>query len=119
MVIIDKWAGSREFKAAYDKALSLEQKTTSGLNTLLEKLSSWVTVTDGDGLPDDALPDANAITLEQLRELWEKARYSVRAALAILKNEPAPLLFYRSALLASTRPLSVMKRWLMNLLCFS
>jgi hypothetical protein len=100
---------SRKFKAAYNKALSLKRKTASGLNTLLEKISSWDTVTDGHGLPDDALPD---VILEQLRELWENARYSVRAAFATLKNETAPQLFYRSA---STRPRSVTKLRMMNL----
>lgn len=48
-------------------------------------------VLDDHGLPDDAL--SNVITLEQLRELWveaSEARDSVSAALAILKNEPAP-----------------------------
>jgi hypothetical protein len=105
--------GPRNFKDVYSRALSLERKTASELDTLLEKLLSWVIlVTDGDGLPDDALPDG--ITLEQLRELWEKARYSVRAALAVLKNEPTPRP-------ASTRPpgQSSMKRWLVNLVRLS
>ena len=101
--------GSRKFKAAYNKALRLEQKTTSGLNTLLEELSSWVTVTDGHGLPDDPLPVT--ISLEELRDLWENAGYTVREALTTLSNEPAPQL--------STRPLTVIKRWLMNLVCYS
>lgn len=111
--------GSRKFKVVYNKALSLEQKKTSGLNFLLEELSSWITVTDGHGLLDDAFPDA--ISLEKLRELWEKARDSMRVALAILKDETAPELCYRSAPLTSTRtrPLSVMKRWLVNFVCFS
>jgi hypothetical protein len=101
--------GSRKFKDAYNKALCLEQKTTSGLNTLLKKLSSW---TDKcvPGLPDDTLPDV--VILERLCELWEKERYSVRTALAILKNEPAPRL-------ASARPRSLIMRWLMNLVHFS
>ena len=97
----------------------MEQRTTSGLNSLLEELSSRVTVTDGHALLDGAFPDA--ISLEELRELWEKARDSMRAALAILKDETAPELCYRSAPLTSTRtrPLSVMKRWLVNFVCFS
>ena len=101
--------GWREFKVTYNNALSLERKTTSGLNTLLEKLLFWATVTDGHVLPDGALPDV--ITPEQLHKLWEKARRSVRAALATLKNEPVP-----------TRPPSMVKRWIMNLVgivCFS
>jgi hypothetical protein len=93
--------GSRKFKDAYNKAPRLEQETTLGLNNLLEKLLSWVTDTDGRGLPDDAFPDVN--TLKQLCELWEKERYSVQTALATLKNEPAPRL-------ASTRFRSL-KRW--------
>ena len=68
-----------------------------------------MTITDGHVLPDSALPDV--ITPEQLRKLWERARDSVRVALATMKNEPAPQL--------STRPLSVIKRWLINLVCFS
>jgi hypothetical protein len=109
--------GSRKFKSAYKKALSLETKTTSGLNTLLEKHPFWITVSDGHVLPDGAVPDV--ITLGQLRELWERVRDSVRVALATLKGEPAPRLFYRSSLQASKRPRSVMERWLKELVCFS
>ncbi|KAF8486436.1 hypothetical protein DFH94DRAFT_713312 [Russula ochroleuca] len=105
--------GSRKFKAEYKKALSLETKTTSGLNTLVEKLSSWVTITYNRGLRDDALSDV--ITLEQHRRLWAKARDSVGAALATLKNEPSPQLIYRSDPLASKGPRSVMRRWMTNL----
>ena len=103
----------RKFKAVYNKldnkALALEQKTNSGLNTLLRKLSSLVMVTDGHVLPDGTLPDV--ITPEQLRKLWERARNSVRVALETLKNKPAPPF--------STGPLSVIKPWLTNLVCFS
>jgi hypothetical protein len=67
------------------------------------------TVVDSHAIPDDGFPDA--VIPEQLRELWEKARYSVRAALANLKDEPAPELFYRSAPLVSTR----LRRWTMKL----
>ena len=113
-----KWAGSRKFKAVYKKALSLEQNTTSGLNSLVEKLSSWVTITCSDGLRDDVPSDI--IILEQHRELWVEARDSVRAMLAILENKPASQMLHNSAPpLRSTNPLSVMKRWLMNLVCFS
>ena len=98
--------GSQRFKAAYNEALSLEQKTSSGLNSLLTRLSSRVTVTDGHGLPDGALPDVDS--LKQLHKLWEKAGYFLRGTLATLKNEPAP-----------KRPLFMMKRWLMHLVCFS
>jgi hypothetical protein len=101
-------SGSRKLKATHKQALSLERKMTSGLNTLLEKFSSCVMVTDG--LPDDALP-----TLKQLREVWEKARYSACAALAILEGKPAPQLFFRSPPLVSTRLRSVTKRWMMDL----
>ncbi|KAN0113637.1 hypothetical protein V8E52_007563 [Russula decolorans] len=106
--------GSRKFKAAYKKARSLEETTTSGLNTLL---GSWTAVTDGHAFPDDDIPDV--ITPKQLRELWEKARYSVRAALANLRDEPAPQLLYRSAPLESTRLQTAMKRWMMKLVFFS
>jgi len=100
--------GSRKFKATYNKVLALEKTMTSGLCTLLEELLSRFTVTDSH--PDDALLDI--ITLERLHELWEKARYSVSAALATVKNEPAPPL-------ASTRPSSVLKRFLMKFVCSS
>lgn len=67
---------------------------------------------DVHAFPDDDFQDV--ITPEQLRELWEKARYSVRAALANLRDEPAPQLFYRSAPLQS-----VMRRWMIKLVFFS
>ena len=88
---------------------------SSGLNTLLEELLSWITVTDGHGL-SDVLPDV--LTVEQVRELsyiWAKARDSVRAALLNLTSEPTSRLFYRSSLLSSTRSRSVMTRWMMNI----
>ena len=91
---------------------------TSGLNFLDEKLSSWVTITCGHSLGDGALSDVTA--LEQHRELWVKARDSIGVTLTILKNEPASQSFHSSAPpLASTKRLSVMKRWLMNLVCLS
>ena len=119
MVITDKrWAGSQKFKAVYKRALSIKKKTTFGLNSLVEKLSSWVTITCSHGVCEDTLSDA--ITLEQYRKLWVKTRDSVRAALVTLKNEPAVQAFYLSnPPLASTRCISVMKRWLMDLVCFS
>jgi hypothetical protein len=86
----------------------------------MEKLSSWVTVTDsGDhDLPDYAVPDV--VTLEKHRKQWVKARDSVSAALATLKNEPSgsPQLIYRSDPLASKGPRSAMKRWMMNVVRF-
>jgi uncharacterized protein (DUF2235 family) len=72
----------------YNKALTLEQKTNSRSNTLLETLLSWAAVTDGPS--DDALPDV--VTLERMSEAklaWEKARDSMRGALTILTSEPA------------------------------
>ena len=63
--------------------MSLEQKTISGLNDLMENLSSWVALTNGP--PNDELSDV--LTLKQLRKLsgaWVEARGSVRAALAAL-----------------------------------
>jgi hypothetical protein len=56
---------SRRFKIAYNKALALEQKTTSSLNTLFQILDSWAAVTDGP--PGDALLDV--VTLDQLSEV--------------------------------------------------
>ena len=81
-------SGSRRFKFVYNKALTLEQKTNSRPNILLEILSSWTAVTDGPS--DDALPDV--VTLKQMNEVkwaWKKSRDSVHAALAILTSEPA------------------------------
>ena len=110
--------GPGKFKAAYNEALSLEQKTTLGLNALLEQLLSWVTVTNGHGPPGDPLPDV--ITLEQLREQWVKTKDFMSAALVILENGQALELFNRSAPLVSTRPRlgSMIKRWMMNLVRF-
>ncbi len=98
---------SRRFKAAYKKALSLEQKMTSGFNTLLGMLISWVSVIDSHGLPDE-------VTLKQRRKLWQKARDSIRTGLATLNHEPVPRMSYDSAPLASTPPRSVMRRWTVN-----
>ena len=111
--------GPRKFKDIYNKAMSLEQQTTTGLNALLEELSSWVTVTGCHGLPADELPDL--LSLEQVRELsyvWAEARNSVREALLNLTSESALRLSYRSALPASTRRRSVMTRWMTNLVRF-
>jgi len=91
----------------------LEEKSNSGLNTLLEKLSSRVMVIDADDTPPDV------VTLEQLEERWEKARDSVRAALAILKNEPVPQSFYCPAPTDINKLRSVTRRWMINLACFS
>jgi len=110
--------GSRKFRAAYKQALSLEQKTIIGLNTLLGNLASWVVATDV--LRDESTPVI--ITLQQLRDLshaWAIARDSVRAALASLTSEPAQRLYYRSASLAVPQPRSAMKQWMMNLVCLS
>ncbi|KAH9992233.1 hypothetical protein BJV74DRAFT_835047 [Russula compacta] len=107
--------GPREFEIAYKQALSLERRSIFGLNTLLENLSSWVAITDTDGL-------SNGVTLERLRELsyaWAKARDSVREALVTLTSEPAQRLFYRSASLAWKCRRSPIRRWLTSLLCFS
>jgi len=111
-------SGSRKFETAYSQALSLEQKTIAGLNTLLGNMSSWVVATNG--VSDDAL--SGAATLQHLHDLsyaWAKARDSVRAALVTLTSEPAQRLYYRSAPLASPRSRSGMRRWAMSLVCFS
>ena len=102
---------SRRFKIAYNKALALEQKTTSSLNTLFEILDSWAAVTDGP--PGDALLDV--VTLDQLSEVkwaWVKARDSVRAALATLTSEPAQQV-------ASMHTRSAFQRWANSLVCYS
>jgi len=83
------------------------------LNTLLEKLSSRVMVMEADDTPPDV------VTLEQLEERWEKAKDSVRAALAILKNERVPQSFYRPTPTAINTLRSVTRRWTINLACFS
>ena len=75
-----------------------------GFSWWLEQLSSWIMAIDDPGFVDDAFPDV--ITLERLRERWVEARNSMSTALATLKNEPAPL--------ASIRPRSMMRRWLMR-----
>jgi len=110
--------GSQEFNTTYKKALSLQQKTISELDTLLENFSSRVTVTEG-------LPDAEplgVVTLQQLHKLsytWAEARDSVRAALVTLTSEPANRLYYRSAPLYLTRRRSGIGRWITSLVCFS
>lgn len=108
--------GPWTFKNTYNKALTLEQKTTSGLiqglNDLLENLSSWAAITDGPS--DDALPDA--VTLEQLIEVkwaWEKARDSARAALETLTSEPA-----QRVTSTRIRRRSALKLWMKSLVCF-
>ncbi|KAH9984108.1 hypothetical protein BJV77DRAFT_1162758 [Russula vinacea] len=107
--------GPRTFKIAYNKALTLEQKTASGLiqglNTLIENISSWAAITDGP--TDDALP--GVVTLEQLDEAkwaWEKSRDSVRVALKSLTSEPAQRV-------ASIQRRSGFKLWMRSLVCFS
>ena len=64
--------------------MCLEEKTNSGFSTLLDQLLSCVVIIDAEGTTPDV------VTLVQLEERWEKARDSVGAALAILKNEPVP-----------------------------
>lgn len=85
----------------------------SGLNMLFEKLSRSEMAIDAD----DTRPDV--VALEQLEERWERARDSVREALAILKNEPVPQSFYRSAPTAIDTLRSVTRRWTTNFVCFS
>jgi hypothetical protein len=85
----------------------------SDLSTLLEKLSSCVMVIDADDTPPDMA------TLGQLEERWEKARDSVRAALAILKNERVPQSFHRPApgptVVSTLRSVTRRCQWMMNL----
>jgi hypothetical protein len=65
-----------------------------------------------EGRSDDAIP--NIVTLEQMskvKQAWERARDSVRAALGILTSEPAPGV-------ASIHPRSRFKLWVKNLSAF-
>src|SRR6266478_6848138 len=106
-------SGSRRFKAAYKKALSLERKTILGLNVLLRSIPSCVAPTDA--ITADVLSDV--LTLEQLHELsyvWAKARDAMRAALVTLTSEPAQRLYYRSAPMAETPRGSALRRWVIN-----
>ncbi|KAH9965516.1 hypothetical protein BC827DRAFT_1185139 [Russula dissimulans] len=57
--------GSRKFKASYEKALCLQQKTTLGLKILFESVSAHVAV--ADVIPDDLHP--SVVTLQELDEL--------------------------------------------------
>lgn len=72
----------RIFKITYNKALILEQKTTSGLNTLLENFLSLAAVADGPS--EDVIPD-----MYKIEWAWKKVRDSVRAAQVTLTIEPA------------------------------
>jgi len=97
--------GPRKFKAAYKKALPLEQKMASELDTLLEMLVSWASVIDGHGVPGE-------VALKRRRKLWQKTRDSIRTGLATLDHEPVACMSYAgSAPLASTPPRS---RWTKN-----
>lgn len=65
---------------------------------------------------DDTPPDV--VALEQLKERWEEARDSVRAALAILKDEPVELPYCPAPPLL-IRLRSVTRRWTIDLVRFS
>ena len=99
--------GPRRLKIIYNKALILEQKTTSGLDTLLEIFSSLTAVVDGPS--EDVIPDMKRITWA-----WEKVRDSVRSAQVTLTNltiEPAQRA-------ASMHPRSIFVFRMKSLVCF-
>ena len=109
--------GARKFSSVYKQALSLQRKTTLGLDSLLERVSSWIVVAN-------SLPNAppGGFSLELLRNLadaWAKGRSSMRMVLAELTDDPAERLHYRSLFLNSRRPGSLMTRWMKRLLPFS
>ena len=99
----------------YKKALSLEQKTTSELNTLLEGLSSWIAAIDGpsSNAPIDV---GHPEELGELKCAWEKRRDSLRLALETLTSEPVH--HHRSSL-AFVHRRSALRRWMTGLVCFS
>jgi len=55
-----RFPGTRKFGSLYMRSLSLQRKTTLGLNTLLESVSSWMVVGDG---PPNAPPGGFSLGL--------------------------------------------------------
>ncbi len=89
--------------------MALEQKTSTGLNTLLEMVSSWAAVMDEPSRADVSM---DVVTLQQLSELkcaWERTRDSMHDALAALTSEPAQQVHRHRSLLAFMRPRSTLR----------
>jgi hypothetical protein len=99
------------FNSAYEQSLSLQRKTTKGMSTLYEDVSSWVG--SADGLPD-ALPGGFSLKrLDDLSYACAKGRDSVRAALVAGTNNPDERYLYRSGVMAQPRSrFSVAARWM-------
>jgi len=102
------------FNSAYEQSLSLQRKTTEGMSTLYEDVSSWVA--SADGLPN-ALPGGFSLKrLDDLSYACAKGRDSVRAALAAGTNNPDERFLYRSGVMAQPRSrFSVAARWMSRL----
>jgi len=113
----DYSSGARKFSSVYKQCLSLQRKTTLGLDSLLESVSSWIVV--GDGLPI-APPGGFSIgLLRKLADAWAKGRASMRMVLAELTDDPGERLHYRSLSLRSRRPRSLITGWMKRLVRFS
>ncbi|KAH9961522.1 hypothetical protein BC827DRAFT_323669 [Russula dissimulans] len=108
--------GARKFSPVYKQSLSLQRKTTLGLNTLLESVSSWMVV--ADGLPNAPPGGFSLGLLRNLADAWDEGRSSMRMVLAELTDDPAERLRYRSLSLNSRRPQSLITRWMKRLVCF-
>ncbi|KAI9450415.1 hypothetical protein F5148DRAFT_1290819 [Russula earlei] len=109
--------GLRKFSSVYKQSLSLQRKTTVGLNSLLESASSWIVVTDG--LPGAPPGGSSVGLLRNLADAWEKGRVSIRMALAELSDDEAERSRYRSLCLHSPRRQSFMKRLMTRLVYFT
>ena len=103
--------GAQNFNSAYAKCLSLQRKTTFGLNALIESASSWIVTPDG---APSVLPGRVSVrSLYGAAGVWAKTRSSIRIALATLTGDPTENVLYRS----SSR--SSIMRWIMDLACFT
>lgn len=113
--------GARKFNSAYAKSLSLQRKTTFGLNALIESASSWIVTLDG---APDALPGGVSVqSLHDVAGVWAKTRSSIRMALATLTDDPAGDLLNHSSSMTPKCPRSLKRtsimRWMMDLACFT
>ena len=86
------YLGARKFNSAYAKCLSLQRKTTFGLNALIESASSWIVTPDG---APNVLPGGVSVrSLHGVAGVWAKTRSSIRIALATLTGDPAENVLY-------------------------
>ncbi|KAI9434744.1 hypothetical protein F5148DRAFT_1006085 [Russula earlei] len=109
--------GLRKLNSVYKQSLSLQRKTTLGLNSLLESASPWIVVTDG---PPGAPPGGFSVgLLRNLADAWGKGRVSIRMALAELSDDEAERSRYRSLSLHSTRRQSFRERFMTRLVYFT